>query len=157
MVSFHQGTIWIFHMEQKLIILRRSKNKQSRCTCKIKSAPTPEYLPCTGEVSTKTQNWHQVTFPGGLLGNQKGSFRDQEDRTSFPKARGLPQRRLNQPEHVDPAVEPCDRASHGGVLKTRVQVSGPPLPEESMGNPSISKHWLLRGDVTVVSPPPRVS
>lgn len=27
-------------MEQKLIILQRSKNKQNRCTCKIKSAPT---------------------------------------------------------------------------------------------------------------------
>lgn len=100
-------------MEQKLIILQRSKNKQNRCTCKIKSAPTPEYLPYTGEVSTKTQNWLQVTFPRGLLGSRDEIWRDQaETGRGFLKRHVFPQWRLNQ-SMLARIAEPPDNASRG--------------------------------------------
>ena len=142
MVSFHRGTIWIIHMEQKLIILQRSKNKQNRCTCKIKSAPTPEYLPCTGEVSTRTPNWRQVTFPRGLLGWR---LRDQGDRKRCPKAVTAEA----EPRHVATAMEPL-AMTHMSASETRVQIPAPLLKAESLGNSSIPKHWSVRSDLAMV-------
>lgn len=74
MVSFHWGTIWITHMEQKPIMLQWGKNKQSRCTCKIKSAPTPELPAWCWRSFYRTQNWLWVTFPRGLTGSQRWSL-----------------------------------------------------------------------------------
>lgn len=143
MVSFHRGTIWIIHMEQKLIILQRSRNKQNRCTCKIKSAPTPEYLPCAGEVSTRTPNWRQVTFPRGLLGWR---LHDQGDRKRFPKACSSHGRGWNR------TCGYCNGApgnDHMSASETRVQILAPLLKDESMGNSSIPKHCSLRSDLAI--------
>lgn len=145
MVSFHQGTIWTIHMEQKLIILQRSKNKQNRCTCKIKSTPTPEYLRCTGEVSPKTQNWHQVTFPRGLLESQdeivSDLTRQRWEGHAFPRW-GLSHR--TRTRHGLP----------GQGQEAWVEIPTPParLPDESTRNAEVLKLGFLKGNIEVVLP-----
>lgn len=72
-------------MEQKPIMLQRGKNKQSRCTCKIKSAPTPELPAWCWRSFDRIQNWLWVTFPQGL--NRKPEIKSfmSRDRKRYTK------------------------------------------------------------------------
>lgn len=142
-------------MEQKLITLQRSKNKQNRCTGK--SAPTPEYLPCSGEVSTKTQSWHQVTFPRRLLGSQRWHLRDQaEVGRGFLRRHEFPQWRLNQNTPVLPQRLPSCEYQETRVqnLAARDQMSPWETPKSLsiVSSHATSQRWyLLHRDVVGVA------
>lgn len=150
-VSFHQGTIWIIHMEQKLIILQRSKNKQNRCTCKIKSAPTPEYLRRTGEVSTKTQNWCQITFPRGLSESQRWS-RLGRDQAGIGRARSGGWTTGHAGAQGRAARHGLAGRGQEAWVEIPVPPPPPPSPDESTRNPQVLKHGFLKGNVEAVLP-----